>query len=95
MGDSRAAQRVSESLQTPYLQLDPAFGDTCKVVPSTRGIFSRKDIRYCLNPDQSLRSQGSGRAQRSAALLPATGLRSTQISSLEPPWGPLDGVGEL
>lgn len=27
-------------------------------------------------------------------LLPATGLRSTQISSLLPPWGPPAGVGE-
>lgn len=29
-----------------------------------------------------------------ALLLPATGLRSTQISSLLPPWGPPAGVGE-
>lgn len=38
--------------------------------------------------------EGLSPAQRGFSL-PATGLRSTQISSLEPPWGPLDGEGEL
>lgn len=50
------------------------------------------DVRYCLSPGQGF--EGLSPAQRGFSL-PATGLRSTQISSLEPPWGPLDGEGEL